>query len=355
MSQLQKAVITRSLGQAEFISNRPLPTLRDGYLLVRTVAVAVNPIDWKRLENTPAPGATMGHDYAGIVVAVGASVNRPFKVGDRVCGLVNGGDGTQIENGAFAEYIAVKGDVQIKIPDGVSFVDAATAGVGIMSAGQCLYGPSGLGLGLPGVGQVQLNGEAVFIYGGSTASALWGMQFAKLSGYTVVTTSSPRNYDLVKIYGADVIFDYNDPHCGAKVNERTGNELNLALDTVATAESARICSDAIGSAGGKYHALLPVPAPRDDIASAFTDAGTLTGEAFEYGPDRMVVPAMPDEFDFAVRWAGLAEKLWEEGKLRTLPVEMGHGGLEGILEGLKMLKANKVSGRKLVYVVTDTV
>lgn len=202
MPQLQKAVITRSPGQAELITNRPLPALRDGYLLVRTVAVALNPIDWKRLESTPAPEATVGHDYAGIVVAVGASVNRPFQVGDRVCGLVNGGDGTQIENGAFAEYIAVKGDVQIKIPDGVSFVDAATAGVGTLSAGQCLYGPSGLGLQLPGVGQGQSGGEAVFVYGGSTASALWGMQFAKLFVTSTTTCRSITDSEQIRLHGS---------------------------------------------------------------------------------------------------------------------------------------------------------
>ena len=33
------------------------------------------------------------------------------------------------------------------------------------------------------------------------------------SGYNVVSTSSPRNFDLVKAYGADVVFDYNSPTC----------------------------------------------------------------------------------------------------------------------------------------------
>jgi NADPH:quinone reductase-like Zn-dependent oxidoreductase len=140
----------------------------------------LNPIDWKRLENTPAAGAAVGHYYAGVVVAVGASINREFKVGDRVCGLVNGGDGTQVDNGSFAEYIVVKGDIQMKIPESVSFVDAATAGVGIMSVGQCLYGPSGLGLQLPEIGKERPKEDVVLIYGGSTASGLWGIQFAKL-------------------------------------------------------------------------------------------------------------------------------------------------------------------------------
>lgn len=90
------------------------------------------------------------------------------------------------------------------------------------------------------------------------------------------------------------------------------------------------------------------------MVPAFTDAGTITGEPFEYGPERMVIPAMPAEFNFAVQWAGLAEDLWAKGKLRTIPVQTGQGGLKGILEGLQELKDNKVSGRKLVYVIADT-
>ncbi|KAL4894146.1 chaperonin 10-like protein [Aspergillus ambiguus] len=288
MTQYQKAIITRNLGQAEFVSDRSLPSLREGYLLVQTIAVALNPIDWRRLENTPAPGATMGHDYAGVVVAVGASVRRKFQVGDRVCGLVNGGDGTQVENGSFAEYIVV------------SFVDAATGGVGIMPVGRCLYGPFGLGLQLPEIGHKKPK-EAILIYGGSTASALWGIQFAKLSGYIVVTTCSPHNYKLVKAYGADVIIEYHDPECRKRIREATDNALGMVWDTVATVESAKICADVISSAGGKYHALLPVQAPRADVISGFTDAGTVTGEPFEYGPQRTTIPAMPDEFTFAIR------------------------------------------------------
>lgn len=174
------------------------------------------------------------------------------------------------------------------------------------------------------------------------------------SGYKVVTACSPRNYDLVRSYGADVTIDYHDSNCSARIREATGNTLKLVLDTVATDESATICADAIHLSGGRYHGLLPVQFPRTDVLAAFTDAGTVTGEPFEYGPERMVIPAMPAELDFAVQWAGIAQGLWAEGKLRTLPVQLGQGGLEGVLEGLRLLKSNKVSGRKLVYVLPDT-
>jgi NADPH:quinone reductase-like Zn-dependent oxidoreductase len=49
----------------------PFPSF--GWILARPHdGCSFEPIDRKRLGGTPAPGAVMGHDYAGIVVAVGS-------------------------------------------------------------------------------------------------------------------------------------------------------------------------------------------------------------------------------------------------------------------------------------------
>jgi NADPH:quinone reductase-like Zn-dependent oxidoreductase len=73
----------------------------------------------------------IGCDYAGIVEEVGSKVTKPFKKGDRVCGFAHGGNEVNHEDGAFQNYIVAKGDVQIKIPENLSFEEAATLGVGI--------------------------------------------------------------------------------------------------------------------------------------------------------------------------------------------------------------------------------
>jgi NADPH:quinone reductase-like Zn-dependent oxidoreductase len=55
MMKTQKAIIMTHLNHAELIAKRPIPAMRRGYMLIRTVAVAVNPTDWKHIqfENTP--------------------------------------------------------------------------------------------------------------------------------------------------------------------------------------------------------------------------------------------------------------------------------------------------------------
>lgn len=171
------------------------------------------------------------------------------------------------------------------------------------------------------------------------------------AGYTVLTTCSPKNFDLVRQYGADAVFDYRDPRCAQLIREHTNNTLSIVCDTVSTQESVRICEKAIGDVGGQYHSLLPAEMGRADVKSTFVNCCTALGEPFEYGPDCMVIPVMPAEFEFAQRWADLVTTLWSQGKIRTLVVEKRDGGLRKVLDGLEDLKNGAVSGRKLVYTV----
>lgn len=69
----------------------PIPQLRDDYILVRTVAVALNPTDWTTLDAPGDDGTLVGCDYSGIVEEVGRAVVRNFKKGDRIAGFGHGG------------------------------------------------------------------------------------------------------------------------------------------------------------------------------------------------------------------------------------------------------------------------
>lgn len=48
------------------------------------------------------------------------------------------------------------------------------------------------------------------------------------------------------------------------------------------------------------------------------------------------------------------QALLDEGKIKSHPVSVGMGGLDGVLGGLEELKGGKVSGKKLVYRIADT-
>ncbi|KAL2864396.1 zinc-binding alcohol dehydrogenase family protein [Aspergillus lucknowensis] len=332
----------KSTGSIELV-NAPIPKLRDGYILVKTAAVALNPTDWKHIDEMATPGATVGCDYSGTVQEVGPGVAN-FKPGDRVAGLVHGSNATNLDDGAFGEFVAAKADIQMKVPDGVSFEEAATLGAGAITAGQHLY--QSLSLPLP----TSPSGDSfpVLIYGGSTATGTIAIQLAKLSGLTVITTCSPRHFDLVRSLGADHVFDYRSPDAVRDVKAVTSNSLRYALDTVATEETAQFCSQAMGEEGGKYSSLAPIPRlPRDDVLNLSYMAFTAIGEEFEIGGLR--VPARPNDSAFAADFMKIFEELWAKKMIKAHPVDARSGGLGGIAEGLQEMREGRVSGVKLVY------
>ncbi len=127
-------------GPAIFIKDRPIPKLPKECLLIKTVAVGLNPHEILDIYPPYAisdPGGLLGCDHAGIVEEVGSEVKRAFKKGDRVCGCTRPNP-LQPDWGTFAEYVIVVGDVQLHIPESVSFEDAASLGVTVLTTGAVL-------------------------------------------------------------------------------------------------------------------------------------------------------------------------------------------------------------------------
>lgn len=353
-----KAVVPTSLGKAE-VKTVPLPKLRDDYILVRTTAVGLNPTDWKHVDGMrtgPAVlGTRVGCDYAGIVEAVGKDVTKPFKKGDRVCGFVHGSNQVQTEDGAFAEYIVAKGDLQITIPENLEDWQGATLGVGISTVCQGLY--QALGLRKPWDQAASSDSrQQIFIYGGSTAMGILGIQYAVASGYRVATTCSPHNFEYVKSLGADAVFDYRSPTLVDDTRAWASDDesLTMAWDCVASTETAKICAAALSrTKNGHYRSLIPVPEEvvrdvNERVDAGFTWAYTAIGEAFEKGHP---VPAVPQDYVEAREFWELSRGLLAEGRIKPAKADVNRGGkgLEGVLVGLKELKEGRVSGRKLVY------
>lgn len=339
----QQAIVVKCPKQAVLATDHPIPSLRDDYILVKTVAVALNPTDWKHVDFLAPRGVTVGCDYAGIVEAVGPKVKKAFSKGDRICGFVHGSNGVQPEDGAFAERIVAKGDVQMRIPANLSFQQAATLGVGIITVGQGLYQSLKLAWPTEPLGEP----APVLIYGGSTATGSLAIQFAKLSGYTVYTSCSQHNFALVKELGADHVFDYKDPGSASEIRKATHNSLKLAFDTISLEASADFCDAALSTDGGDYSNILSAKVARHNVRSRATLGYTALGEAFEFGSTP--IPERPQDKAFAEKFLPVAERLLAEGKIKPHRPTVGTGGLKGVLDGMQRMREGKVSGEKLVY------
>jgi NADPH:quinone reductase-like Zn-dependent oxidoreductase len=187
---MMKAVIWNG-DRPEVVTNRPHPRLRPDYLLVSCTSIGLNPTDAKSIATRRAAvNGLLGSDFAGVVLEVGSDVTKPYKKGDRVCGFAHGANFNEVEDGAWAEVIAVKGDCCMKVPEEWGFDEAATIGASAITAGQGLF--QEMKLRLPAV-EVNIakdatgNGgkEYILIYGGSSSAGTLAIQFLTL--YVVST------------------------------------------------------------------------------------------------------------------------------------------------------------------------
>ena len=103
--------------------NVPDPIIKSEEVLVKIEAAALNRADLMQREGDypPPPGCPewMGLEVAGEIMEMGeeAKEKSHWKTGDKVCALLGGG--------GYAEYVAVKYDMLMPIPENCSMVEAA--------------------------------------------------------------------------------------------------------------------------------------------------------------------------------------------------------------------------------------
>ena len=172
----QKALKIRGPGEIELTHCSLVPIPRADEVLVRVICVAVNPVDGKSADLSPTPGATLGCDFSGELVSVGNTVKQDLSIYDRVCGCVFGNNSEEPNNGAFAEYVAVPGDLIFKIPAAMSFQIAASLGIGLSTVGMALYQT----LKLPFPRTQIVKPGFVLVYGGGTATGAIAIQMIRM-------------------------------------------------------------------------------------------------------------------------------------------------------------------------------
>lgn len=355
----QSALVQNANGAPKLADGVSLPTLTAGTVIVKTVAVALNPADHKMGTAFPTPGAIIGMDFSGLVAEIHPDTQTGLRVGDRVCGQVHGSNPGDPSNGAFAEYTRARADLLLRVPPGLSMEQAATLGVGLMTNALSLWTEDALALeSVPATPESPAARPfPVLVYGGSTATGTLATQLLRLSGLDPVVTCSPRNFELVGargVQGGDAI-DYVRPDAVEEIRKRCnatrgGGQLRHAYDCIADPASVSHCYAALGRAGGRYVSLEVVP---EELRTrrAVQHRDVLCYEGF--GEDVPLSgsyerPADPAKLALVVKYFAVFQKLLDQGKLVAHPVQKVEGGLAGVLEGLKLLKSGSVSGRKLV-------
>jgi NADPH:quinone reductase-like Zn-dependent oxidoreductase len=195
-----KAIVYRSYGSPDVLrlEEVPKPEVKDGEVLVRVHAAAINPLDWHLLRGKPyivrptsgwlKPKRNIpGIDVAGVVEAVGREVTE-LHAGDEVFGE---------KSRACAEYVAGPAKLFMHKPANLTLEQAAAVPVAAATALQALRDK----------GKIQA-GQKVLINGASGGVGMFAVQLAKSFGAEVTGVCSTPNVDLVRSLGADHAIDY---------------------------------------------------------------------------------------------------------------------------------------------------
>jgi NADPH:quinone reductase-like Zn-dependent oxidoreductase len=238
------------------VKDAPYTEPKEGEVLVRNHAVAINPVDWiipimgRRLFNWLKFPLILGSDIAGEVVATGGGVTE-VKPGDRVLAFAAGcaQSRNRTSEGGFQLYTITLPRITTNIPDSLSYEDACVVPLGVMTAACGLFQKDALALELPTMTTTPRN-EWVLITGGATSVGCNAIQLAKAAGYNVVTTSSPKNFDYMKSLGADLTFDYNSRTLTRDVTAALKGK-DVAGAMAIGVGSALMCMDVLGASKGK--------------------------------------------------------------------------------------------------------
>ncbi|KAI8086960.1 chaperonin 10-like protein [Gilbertella persicaria] len=184
----------------------PKPTIKSPYeVLVRVKAVGVNPVDAKLASGNISRflaklPSVIGGDYSGLIEEKGDRVTE-FQVGDQVFGALPFVAGPQ---GSYAEYTIVDTSKTsiAKKPEHLSFEQAASAGIAVLTAYQALVKFS----------PISKQKRKILVVGASGGVGAYGIQIARAYNpeNTVVGICSGKNAEFVKSLGADIVVDYTD-------------------------------------------------------------------------------------------------------------------------------------------------
>ncbi|TFL02242.1 chaperonin 10-like protein [Pterulicium gracile] len=355
-----------SVQSINFASEKHIQNLDANSIIVRVRAIGINPTDWKHaLGEWGKPGNVSGCDSAGDIVRIGSEVKH-LQVGDRIAAFNTRG-GTQPNNGAFAEYTTFDSALAFKIPEGMTYEEAASFPIPHYTAFQALH----LRLNLPFPSSSPTpsssndKAQTILIWGGSTAVGHHAVQLAHLAGVRVFVTASPDTHAHLKELGADETFDYKDADVVSKIQKAAGERgVTLALDTVVEKGSTEKIIDSIYSRGGKVITLLPISDEiakrRAEVELEFTLAYTLGGHELKFA-QQIPFPANPSDH------AGIREYLdkelplllegWKEragsAKFKTQELRKVEAGSwhEAVIKSFKIMQSGDYGRQKLVISV----
>lgn len=211
--------------EALVLAQRSTPTPKHSEVLIKVAAAGLNRADvLQRKGHYPPPAgapAYPGLEAAGVIAAVGSAVTE-FKVGDKVCALLQGG--------GYAEYCTVDEGQVLPVPEALSMIEAASLPEAYFTVWSNVFG----------FGRLQ-PGETLLVHGGSSGIGVAAIQLASALGHTVLTTAgSDEKCRFCEQLGAKRAINYQSEDFVEVVAEQTSKKgVDVLLDMVGGSYLAR--------------------------------------------------------------------------------------------------------------------
>lgn len=195
----------------------PRPSLGPRDALVAVRAAALNFSDILMLEDKyqirPNRPFTPGQEISGVVVSAGAESG--LRPGQHVA--------SKVEYGGFAEYVLVRGDMAIVLPESTEPTIGAALSVSYTTAMVALDESTKLAA-----------GETLLVHAAAGGVGLAAVEIGKALGARVIATAGgPEKCALARAHGAHMAVDYRDPNWVAAIRTETdGKGADVIFDPV---------------------------------------------------------------------------------------------------------------------------
>ncbi|MEU7107939.1 SDR family NAD(P)-dependent oxidoreductase [Streptomyces sp. NPDC046215] len=207
----------------DWVEQEPVPAPGPGQVAIEVRAAGLNYRDVMlatgalppsaESEGPASRGHRLGLECAGVVTAAGE--DTPFAAGDRVLAFAPG---------ALASHVLAPASVTGRIPDGLTFAEAATVPVAFFTVHHALDHLARL-----------TGGETVLIHGGAGGVGLAALQYALgVGAHVIATAGTPDKRDLLTLLGARHVLDSRTLDFADRVGELTGGRgVDVVLNSLA--------------------------------------------------------------------------------------------------------------------------
>lgn len=225
-----RAMVVRRYGPPNFFESRevPDPQPKAGEVLIRVKSIGVNFADLLQrmgvYPGTPKPPFVPGLEIAGVVDKLSEGgkpgEGESLKKGDAVAAITS--------FNAYAEWVAVPARQVYRLPDGITFDDAAAIPVNYLTAYHSIFT----------MGNLQ-PGDRLLVHGAAGGVGIAAVQLARARGLVVFGTAGRTKQEYLRKIGVDHPIDYEKSDFVEVVRKYAPDGIEMVMDPIGGKSLAR--------------------------------------------------------------------------------------------------------------------